>query len=141
MSVLKYKKGYKYQLAEDFVFELPKKILGKIEKPLIDQSFIDLEPNGILIIRAGYAWDGPSGPTFDTKTFMKGALVHDALYQLIRNGYFFDDEKARELADDLLKEMCRRDRMIKVRAWWVHFFVRKFGTHAATTVKKVFIIE
>jgi hypothetical protein len=34
----------------------------------------------------GYAWNGPSGPTLDTRNFMRGSLVHDALYQLMREG-------------------------------------------------------
>ena len=72
---------------------------------------------------------------------MRASLVHDALYQLIRNGYFFNADVSRKLADDLLKDMCRKDKMWSVRAWWVHFFVRKFGKPAATKIKKIFTIE
>ena len=55
---MKYTKGYKYQLHEDFMVQISIK-----PKEHIFTRFIDLTPTGILIIRSGYAWDGCSGPT------------------------------------------------------------------------------
>ena len=78
-----YKKGYKYQLAEDYIRFIPIYFHDDIQT-----KYISLIPqpdlSSLLTIRTGYAWDGPSGPTIDTKTFMRGSLEHDALYQLIR---------------------------------------------------------
>ena len=51
-----------------------------------------LNTKGHLIIKRSYAWDGPSGPTIDTKNFMRGSLVHDALYQLMRHEHLSSDE-------------------------------------------------
>ena len=92
----------------------------------IEMSFIVLTSDGKLTIKNRYAWDGPSGPTIDTKSFMRGSLVHDALYQLMRERKL-DYLEHREYADNLLKKICLEDGMSKFRAWYVHKAVCKFG--------------
>lgn len=57
---------------------------------------------------------------------MRGSLVHDALYQLMREG-ILDHKKDREAADELLREICKEDGMSSIRAWWVYQGVRKGG--------------
>ena len=94
-----------------------------------------IDTNGYLTIRQGYAWDGPSGPTFDTKNFMRGSLVHDALYQLMRRGYLNIDTN-RNRADRLLKHICKEDGMSSLRAWWVYQGVHAFGKSAASKPRK-----
>lgn len=100
-------------------------------KPADDVSnrFICLSTDGTLRIRADYAWDGPSGPTIDTKNFMRGSLVHDALYQLMREGYL--PGSYRDEADDELRRICLEDGMSGLRAWWVYQGVRLGGGPAA----------
>lgn len=115
-----YRKGYKYQLAEDAIFHVD--IHPKHD---IITEFIELTTEGKLTTRRGYAWDGPSGPTIDTKNFMRGSLVHDALYQLMRLRKI--SLKYKEIADVKLKETCIEDGMWKIRAGWVFFGVDKFG--------------
>ena len=88
----------------------------------IKQSYVVIDAKGNLTVKQGYAWDGPSGPTFDTVTFMRGSLFHDALYQLMRSGALSLNH--RKTADQLLKEHCVADGMWKVRAWWVYYAVR-----------------
>lgn len=124
MNQIKYQEGYKYQLAETYEVNI-------CIKPyeLIIHDFIILESSGKLTINKGYAWDGPSGPTFDTKNFMRGSLVHDALYQLMRTGLL--SEECRELADKELKRICQEDGMSSLRAWWVYKAVRDFGSSSA----------
>ena len=95
----------------------------------IDTPYIALWPNGRLFVFGHYAWDGPSGPTIDTPAFMRGSLVHDALYQLIREGWI--DKKHRKDADELLRQICIEDGMCKVRAWYVYRGVRMFAGKAA----------
>jgi hypothetical protein len=128
MDKIKYWKGYKYQLAEDYIVQTGV-VMEKIIANLIDTDFITLLPQGVLRICKGYAWDGPSGPTIDTKNFMRGSLVHDALYQLIRQGKL--DIKWREQADKELKRICLEDGMSKIRAWYVYKSVRCFAKPAA----------
>ena len=116
---------YKYQLVQDYNVTIA--ITGKT----IDTDYISLTPAGELTVKKGYAWDGPSGPTIDTRSFMRGSLVHDSLYQLMRLGEL-EHKKHRGYADDLLKQMCLDDGMWKVRAGWVHWGVTNFGQSFAT---------
>lgn len=116
-----YRDGYLYQLAADYHGET-----GIIPPAAIDTTFIALDGAGNITIRAGYAWDGPSGPTIDTKNFMRGSLVHDALYQLMREGHL-DHDACRDPADRLLQALCREDGMSAFRAWYVYQGVSRFG--------------
>lgn len=127
--MIKYKGGYKYQLAATYKVKV--NIVQELE---IFSKFIRLV-GGVLIIKEGYAWDGPSGPTFDTKNFMRGSLVHDALYQLIREGQLSGAHRLQ--ADIELRRICREDGMSKIRAWWVFKAVRVFGKSAATNKRKI----
>ena len=123
---ISYKSGYKYQLVEEYQVEI-----SVTPEKNIQTSYIDLTTEGLLTIKNGYAWDGPSGPTIDTPNFMRGSLVHDALYQLMRNK-LIDKEKWRKKADGDLKRMCVEDGMARIRAWWVHEAVRCCGDSAAS---------
>lgn len=92
-------------------------------------DWVVLEDVGQLRIRANYTWDGPSGPTVDTPSFMRGSLVHDALYQLMREGLL--DRGMRDAADRLLEALCREDGMSNARAASVYWFVKQFGSSRA----------
>ena len=131
---IEYRGGYKYQLAKTYVFDT-EMILGYT----ISSRYIQLNEHGILTIYQGYCWDGPSGPTVDTPNFMRGSLVHDALYQLIREGHLPMDE--RYWADRLLKKICLEDGMSRVRAWYVFHSVDKFAASAAMSKNKKKIIK
>jgi hypothetical protein len=94
----------------------------------------ELSPSGALTIKKGYAWDGPSGPTFDTRSAMRGSLVHDCLYQLLRETDFGAPEmhaQRRKLCDEILYRICIEDGMWKWRAKWILAGVRKGGGPAA----------
>jgi len=130
MEYIFYKKGYKYQLAEEYSADIPIKPDNDIES-----DFIVLSHTGNITIKKGYAWDGPSGPTIDTLNFMRGSLVHDALYQLMREE-MLDNNTYRESADKLLQQMCREDGMNVIRAWWVYRGIRFGGNPAADPANK-----
>ena len=127
MECISYKKGYKYQLVEKYTLEIPINPDSDIVSP---SGYIQLTEEGELTIKKGYAWDGPSGPTFDTLNFMRGSLVHDVLYQLMREGSL-DNITHREPADRLLQKMCKEDGMSTIRAWWVYKGLRIGGDPAA----------
>lgn len=110
---MKYREGYKYQLAENYHMAT-----GIAPSETIRTAYTMLFVDGMIVIKAGYAWDGPSGPAIDTKNFMRGSLVHDALYQLMREGHL--GQHNRDKADRLLQKMCREDGMSALRAWWVY---------------------
>ena len=61
---------------------------------------------------------------------MRGSLIHDALYQLMRERYL-DKEKYREPADRLLQSICKEDGMSSLRAWLVYLGVRLGGDPSA----------
>lgn len=94
---MKYRPGYKYQTADVTVVPLT-----WYRGPDVVSDFVAIAA-GRLVIRAGYAWDGPSGPTLDTASAMLPSLVHDALYQLIREGVL--DVRHRKDADEMLARM------------------------------------
>ncbi len=127
MECIAYKKGYKYQIVEDYSIDIPIKPDSEAVSP---SGFIQLSTVGKLTIKKGYAWDGPSGPTIDTLNFMRGSLVHDALYQLMREEKL-DYKDCREPADRLLQNMCKEDGMSSIRAWWVYKGLRIGGDPAA----------
>ena len=106
---IKYRKGYKYQLAGDVSGQTP----IKPEKE-IDTEFIKMTMDGFLFIKSGYAWDGSSGPTIDTKNQFTPSVVHDSFCQLIRNGYL--PQSARHDADHFFYEMLLERKMCKLRA-------------------------
>ncbi len=115
-----YSEGYKYQLENDFVISV------SISGWNLKTPFIELDPYGTLLIKKGYAWDGPSGPAIDTKDFMRGALVHDALYQLMRDWGL--DRNLRSIADRIMRDICILDGMSKIRAYYTYLGVRAFGS-------------
>ena len=124
MIYYKKRRRYKYNLQADFEYKTDFKL-----EAIYDNGFIQLDLDGLLVIKNGYAWDGPSGPTIDTKNFMKGSLVHDALYQLMREGVLPLTDRKR--ADEMLCEICLSVGMSRIRAWYVYWAVRMFGKSSA----------
>lgn len=125
MSKIVYKSGYKYQAFETYEVS----VSVHPQEHLAIDKFLELLTNGTLRIYKGYAWDGASGPAMDTKTIMRGALIHDALYQLMRTGKLA--QKWRKQADKELFRACLQDGMWRIRAYWVYWAVRIFAKKAA----------
>lgn len=120
MSTITYKRSnYKYQLLLDHVEDTP------IKGHVVDCPFYRLDKDGKLWINLGYAWDGPSGPTVDTKDFMRGSLIHDVFYQMMREGQI--PLTCKDAVDKLLFTMCREDGMSWFRAKYVLFAVQRYG--------------
>jgi hypothetical protein len=126
MAFISYKKGYKYQLHTQYI--VATNICPENNIPSVS-GYIHLSNEGIITIEKGYAWDGPSGPTIDSKNFMRGSLVHDAFYQMMREGALTQDYRLP--ADDLLRSMCKEDGMSGIRRWWVYKGVRLFAKDAS----------
>jgi hypothetical protein len=127
--MIKYKSGFKYQLDETYSC-----VVNIHPDKDILTDYLILTKRGTLTIKKGYAWDGPSGPTIDTKSFMRGALVHDALYQLLRMGLLAP--RYRKEADEELYRICLEDGMWKFRANYVFKAVRKAAGFAASPENK-----
>jgi len=123
-------KSYKYQVIEAYNTQID----IKPGKDLIFK-YMSLSTDGLLTIKEGYAWDGPSGPTIDTPNFMRGSLVHDVLYQMMRLSAL-DYKVYRKRADEILREICQQDGMSAFRAWYVYKAVQIFGEKAAAPRKE-----
>ncbi|MEM7017155.1 MAG: DUF1353 domain-containing protein, partial [Pseudomonadota bacterium] len=100
---IKYRSGYKHQLAEDYTLQTPIK-----PKNSIETKFIAMDTSGVLTIREGYTWDGVSGPVVDTNNNLRASLVHDALYQLMRHAEL-SAEGNKNKADKLFHKLCKED--------------------------------
>src|SRR5574343_418436 len=96
---IKYKKGYKYVLAEDYTCIVDIHPINDIKT-----DYIELLTDGTLTIKKFYAWDGTSGPTLDGKTNMRGSLIHDSLYGLFREEHL--SLKQRKQADLEFQKAC-----------------------------------
>lgn len=130
MKCIAYTGGYRYQLKETYTDVIEIKPSSRI-----DTDYIKLDIDGKLTIMKGYAWDGPSGPTIDILNFMRGSLVHDALYQLMRENHL-DHNSHREAADRILQRICKEDGMWSLRAWWVYQGVRLFAHYPSDPASK-----
>lgn len=132
MNYILFTTGKEYQLKGEVSVQLDIKlpqdiILGPI----------CLHKSGLLVISSWYAWDGPSGPTkyisailriipivgvslwwLFIRSFIRGSLIHDALYQLIRNNLL--DPELRDWVDRELIRICKEDKMSSIRRKWIY---------------------
>lgn len=137
MEEILYKSGYKYKLEEAYSTDISIMPDNDIEIP---GKYVILSKKGKIVIKENYAWDGPSGPTIDTLNFMRGSLVHDALYQLMRLE-LLDKDSYRDKADRILQKMCKEDGMSSARAWLVYQGVSLFGESAADPKNKKVVLS
>jgi hypothetical protein len=117
---VKYKEGYKFQTVGDttlFIGITP-------PKSLLFQWAI-LSNNGWLTIIHDYAWNGMSGIPLNIKSTMRGVVVHDVTYQMIRLGFL--DIAWKDKADQNLRDMCIEDGLPKFMAATIYKAVQKFG--------------
>ena len=91
--------------------------------------------DGVLTCQVGFSWNGPSGPAFDTPTFMRGSIFHDALYALMRAGHL--DQDYRRNADYMIDKINKEAGMWKPRRMWVLRGVRLFAAGASKRKERV----
>lgn len=105
---IRYLKGMKYVLSDDH------RVLTPIKGADIIDPWFRLQPDGALTIFMGFAWDGPSGPTFDTKDSLRASLVHDVFCILMRDGRI--DFERQDAVNEFFRQMCIEDGMPEWRA-------------------------
>lgn len=129
---IKYTSGYKYQLKETAFFVT---VMTPLNPEGVNSQFIKLSSSGLMMIKSGYAWDGASGPTFDTKSSMRASLFHDAACQLIRECYV-DRNLWGTYINDVFRDLCIEDNMMPARAviWRVGVAI---GAESATATRNV----
>lgn len=111
-------KHHKWKYLLNTPYSFPAK-LGNLET-----DYIKID-NCQVTIKANYCWDGASGPCFDTRRILRGSLVHDSLYQLIREGHL--ERKLRKYADSKFYIEMRDCGVGKIRAKYCYYAVRLFG--------------
>ena len=118
---IKYKKeGKQYVLLQSCQY-----INNHIPNIIVNYDKI-LTVNNCIKILPGFRWDGPSGfATIATENSIRGSLVHDAMYTLIKKGYYH--MSFRRKADKILFEILREDGMSWLRSEAWYFAVRLFG--------------
>lgn len=118
------KAQWRYTTVEKYFFTVQIAVDGKVGNDFVALQSINSHQS-VLCISREYSWDGPSGPTIDTPDFMRASLVHDALYQLMQEGYISKDY--RKHADQIFFEILREDKMPWIRAAYSWLAVRLFG--------------
>ena len=130
---------YKYRTIRELIG-----FTGIIGKP-VKTEFFELFFDGAVKVYPGYAWDGCSGPTWDTKNTMFAGLLHDIGYQCLREErlikwenyqndlehYRMDWEELRETIDNMFDYLLDKDDMSWVRRSYYHWGVRTFGAKHA----------
>ena len=114
---------WKYENAEDVILST-----GLKTEHYYNSPFLLMSCNGILTIRPGYRWDGASAIAIDTANIMLPSLVHDALYQLIREGVLKPDDRQR--CDKIMYELNIERGMAKIRASSIYYALRAGGAKA-----------
>lgn len=130
---MKYKSGYRYVSQEAVLVDVGAELHAPLNSPF---ASIAAEK---LCVMSKYAWDGASFTPFlwlGTPTaWLTPSLVHDALYQLIREGLL--DRQYRAAADRLFREMLLAREVWPVVAWVAYWSVRVFGNFAVRKVNPV----
>lgn len=129
---MEYTCGYKYQIRNEMRFRLPKEFDGFD----IDTGYIALR-DCVLTIRRGYAYNGASGPTFDTKNSMRPTAFHDAMYQLLVEQTL--SRHLKPLIDELFQELLRQDGMSAIRSAIWHRGVDRHGTNASIRNRNIMV--
>lgn len=115
---------YKYIILEDWQIKFEQ---GPEQD--IRTEFVDFLQDGTFRLKKGFLCDGPSGPTIDTKTSLKGAFVHDGGYYLLRKKQL--GQEWRSFFDNKLEEICIDSGMNPIRAEVWHKMVKDFAAYAS----------
>jgi len=127
-------KKYKYQTTVEVVLYVG--IFGHS----IETAYFKLTRDGVLLIKAGYMWDGCSGPTWDTKNTMLAGLGHDCLYQILRESLLISRsapdyarrfDELRLQGDQLFKQWLADDGVCWLRRYIYYRGVRIIGRRFA----------
>lgn len=111
VSVVYYRKGYRYQLTRPYRKNVSVEGIFPIRPG--GNEFVQLTVAGDLLIDKAYAWNGANRPAINDKSFVRPSLVHDANCQLWNLGII--DDAGRAAADKLLAKMLRTDALIIAR--------------------------
>lgn len=127
-----YRSGYRYQLDSGYEQPVPELLAYQAR-----MHYATLEA-GTLSIAAAYAWDGMSGPVLTTRWNIRASLIHDALYQLIRETAL--PPECRPIADVIFRRILIEDGVLPPIAWLYYSAVRLWGDASQHSAKQRYII-
>ena len=121
-------KGYRrrFEVVEDYrtrLIECPR------SRWSIDWEHVHIDTSRVLTVRAGYRWDGASGPVIQTPDTMEPSLVHDVLYDGMRREKI--PQSWRRHADAEYRERLREAGMTWIRRWVEWLGLRLFAARYA----------
>lgn len=111
--------GLKYELLEPVTLQTGITWRGptlRLRDPLMGTLEAELAPDGRWDIFPPYKYDRPSGPTWDDRTNIGPALIHDVGYQALRTwgDKYFSRRAVDALMHHLLEANARRQRDMAV---------------------------
>jgi hypothetical protein len=121
-NAIEYSSGYAFVLEKEYSLTVQVPLLPTRK---VGTRFVSMDKTGLLVVAEGYAWDGASGPMRQSPDIIRPSLVHDALYQLMREDLI--DRANRAAADKLLRDMCVEDGSPSWYADAIHLAVQAFG--------------
>jgi hypothetical protein len=131
---------YKYELVEDYSIQLD--FYPPEGKDIITAWFCWWE-DGRILIKAGYGWDGVSGPMMDTINTMIPGCLHDFGYQGLRESLF--PQSYKRLFDLMFQKLmitCSKSEGMIPKAWnwtrakYAYLGVKFFGSKYCKPVKQ-----
>ena len=126
---MKYSKyHYKFKVEKDVYLKLP------VSMPDFEHDYCAVK-NGTIFVNKGYAWDGASGPVFNTKNTLVASLVHDALYQAQRLNLIEHNSTNRKNADENFYELLKYFGVNPIRCKIWYLAVRFFGKKSTTKIQ------
>lgn len=123
--MIRFKKGYKYQLVEKWRWKLRNNI--PINHDFCNRYYWISKEKREIGAFAGCAWDGASGGFPDFDFIMEGSLGHDVLHWCIEQGAIPDDKRTNDLIDRELEAIIQ-ECGVKAPKWLMRFrgwYVRK----------------
>ena len=119
---------YKFKAEKDLNLKLP------VSMPDFEHEYCSVK-DGVVYVKKGYAWDGASGPVFNTKNTLVASLVHDVLYQAQRLNLIEHNSTNRKNADENYYELLKYFAVnpVKWKIWYLA--VRFFGKKSTTKIQ------
>ena len=89
----------------------------------VDHKYFRINTDGLIVAEIGYEWDGATGGV-ETKSFMRGSLMHDLCCQSIEEKLL--PQTHRKDVDKLLYDILTEDGMSGFRRAYVYHAIRLY---------------
>jgi hypothetical protein len=113
----------KFVLGKDAIFKL-----SFAPQYTVDTSYARFTPDGVLIVKRGFLWSA-NFPAMNTENTRPASLVHDALYELIKDGHL-PRKPFKNLADMVMRDVLLECGILDARAWAWYMAVQIGGDNA-----------